>query len=122
MLDGRRTSPRRGKGLLTTEEAGQVRGWIAAGTPDRLGMPFALWTRHSVRELIGRRFAKRLGLTPVQLYLQRWGMSPQKPLVRAKECSPAAIQSWLERDCPAIAKRAKSQRAMICWGSLARGP
>jgi hypothetical protein len=43
-------------------------------------------------------------------------MSPPKPLVRAKQRSPAAIQKWLEWDYPAIAKRAKSQRAMICWG------
>src|SRR5439155_6255331 len=36
LLDGRRVSPRRGEGLLTAEEAGKVRGWIAEGTPDRL--------------------------------------------------------------------------------------
>ena len=45
LLDGRRVSPRRGKGLLTGDEARQVRGWIAEGTPDRLGLPFALWSR-----------------------------------------------------------------------------
>jgi transposase len=44
LLDGRRVSPRRGKGLLTAAEAEEVRGWIADGTPDRLGLPFALWT------------------------------------------------------------------------------
>ncbi|HEX3206137.1 MAG TPA: IS630 family transposase [Propionibacteriaceae bacterium] len=36
--------------------------------------------------------------------------------MRAKERSPAAIQKWLAWDYPAIAKRAKVQRAMICWG------
>ncbi len=60
-------------------------------------MPFALWTSRAVRELIERRFGKRLGLSTVRLSLQRWGMTPQKPLVRAKERSPAAIQAWLER-------------------------
>jgi hypothetical protein len=109
-------SPRLGKGLLTEDEARQARDWITGTTPEQQGLPWALWTRRAVRELIERRLGKRLGLTTVQLYLQRWGMSPQKPLVRAKERSPAAIQSWLERDYPAIAKRAKSQRAMICWG------
>jgi transposase len=44
VLDGRRVSPRRGKGLLTAEQAGQIRGWIAEGAPDGLGLPFALWT------------------------------------------------------------------------------
>ena len=52
----------------------------------------------------------------MRLYLRRWGMTPQKPLVRAKERSPAAIQAWLERDYPATAKRAKAARAVIYWG------
>src|SRR5689334_11807846 len=116
LLDGRRVSPRRGKGLLTAEEAGKVRGWIAEGTPDRLGLPFALWTSRAVRELVERRLAKRLGLSTVPLYLRRWGMTPQKPLVRAKQRRPAAIAAWLERDYPAIARRAKRTRAVICWG------
>src|ERR671938_1617687 len=116
LLDGRRVSPRRGEGPLTAEGAGKVRGWIAEGTPDRLGLPFALWTSRPVRELIERRLAKRLGLSTVPLYLRRWGMTPQKPLVRAKERSPAAIQAWLERDYPAIAKRAKTVRGVIYWG------
>jgi transposase len=116
VLDGRRVSPRRGKGRLTAEEAGQVRGWIAEGTPDRLDLPFALWTSRAVRELIERRLAKRLGLSTVPLYLWRWGMTPQKPLTRAKERSPAAIEAWLERDYPAIAKRAEAERAVIYWG------
>ena len=66
--------------------------------------------------LIERRLAKRLGLSTVQLYLKRWGMTPQKPLVRAKERSPAAIAAWLETAYPAIAKRAKAARAVIYWG------
>jgi transposase len=119
VLDGRRVSPRRGKGLLTAEEAGQVRGWIADGTPDGLGLPFALWTSRAVRELVERCLGKRLAPSTVRLYLQRWGMTPQKPLVRAKERSPAAIAAWLERDYPAIAKRAKAARAVIYWGDEA---
>src|SRR3712207_5052582 len=116
VLDGRRVSPRRGKGLLTAAEADKVRGWIAAGTPDALGLPFALWTGRAVRELVERRSGKRLGLSTMRLYLQRWGMTPQKPLARARERSPAAIQAWLERDYPAITKRARAQRAVIYWG------
>src|SRR5919199_5252655 len=95
VLDGRRVSPRRGRGVLTAEEADKVRSWIAEGTPDQLDLPFALWTGRAVRELIERRFAKRLGLSTVPLYLRRWGLTPQKPLMRAKERSPAAIATWL---------------------------
>jgi transposase len=116
LLDGRRVSSRRGKGILSADEAGQVRAWIVERTPDQLGLPFALWTSRAVRELIARRLAKRLGPTAVQLYLRRWGLTPQKPLVRAKERQPAAIAAWLGTTYPAIAKRARAARAVIYWG------
>ncbi len=116
VLDGRRVSPRRGKGALSAEEAGQVRAWIVEQTPDELGLPFALWTSRTVRELIERRLGKRLGPTAVQLYLRRWGLTPQKPLVRAKERQPAAIAAWLATSYPAIARRARAARAVIYWG------
>jgi transposase len=124
VLDGRRVSPRRGKGLLTADEVGKVRGWIADRTPDQRKLPFALalrapyrqWTSRAVRELIELQFGKRLGLSTVQLDRQRWGMAPQNPLARAKERLPAAIEAWLESSYPAIAKRAKVLRAVIYWG------
>jgi transposase len=116
LLDGRRVSSRRGKGISSAEEAGQVRAWIVEQTPDQLGLPFALWTSRAVRELIEQRFEKRLGLTAVQLHLQRWGLTPQKPLVRAKERQPAAIAAWLGTTYPAIARRARAARAVIYGG------
>src|SRR3954451_19939664 len=75
-----------------------------------------LWTSRAVRELVERRLGKRLGLSTVPLYLRRWGMTPQKPLVRAKERSPAAVAVWLELDYPAIARRARAAGAVIHWG------
>ena len=116
VLDGRRVSPRRGKGLLTAEEAGKIQGWIRDRTPDQLKLPFALWTSRAVRDLITLRLGKTLGLSTVQLCLQRWGMTPQKPLARARERSPTAVAAWLETAYPAIAKRAKAEGAAIYWG------
>jgi transposase len=116
VLDGRRVSPRRGKGRLTAEEAGQVQGWIRDRTPDQLKLPFALWTSRAVRDLIALRFGKTLGLSTVQLYLQRWNMTPQKPLARARERRPGVVAAWLEQHYPAIAERAKAERAAIYWG------
>jgi transposase len=116
VLDGRRVSPRRGKGRLTVDEAGQVQGWIRDRMPDQLKLPFALWTSRAVRDLITLRFGKQLALSTVQLYLRRWEMTPQKPLARAKERSPTAIAAWLETAYPAIAQRAKAEGAAIYWG------
>ena len=109
MLDGRRVSPRRGKGALSADEASQVQAWIVAQTPDQLGLPFGLWTSRAVRELIARRLAKRLGRTAVQLCLRRWGLTPQKPLARAKERQPTAIAAWLATTYPALAKARQGQ-------------
>src|SRR3954447_20777825 len=79
LLDGRRVSPRRGKGLLAAEEAGKVRGWVAERTPDRPGLPFALWASRAVRELIERRLAKRLRLGAGQPYPRRRGGKAPEP-------------------------------------------
>src|SRR5271166_39485 len=115
LLD-RRISPRKGKGLLTAAEARRVQGWIKDKCPEQLKLPYALWTAGVVRELIRRRLGKHLGLSTVQLYLLRWGFTPQKPLSRATQRSNAAIRHWLDREYPKIARRAKREKALIYWG------
>jgi hypothetical protein len=42
--------------------------------------------------------------------------TPQKPLSRATQRYDAAIQHWLGREYPNIARRAKRQKAVIYWG------
>jgi len=116
LLDGRRVSARKGRGLLTQAEANRVQAWIIDRCPEQLKLPFALWTSGIVRELIRRRLGKELGLSTVQLYLARWGLTPQKPLSRATQRSDAAIARWLEKEYPKIARRAKREKALIYWG------
>ena len=50
-------------------------------------------------------------------YLTRWGFTPQKPIKRAYEQSPAAMQAWLKGEYPAIEQRARSEGAEIDWGN-----
>jgi transposase len=49
-------------------------------------------------------------------YLKRWGFSPQKPIKRAYEQSPKAVQSWLDHAYLAIEARAQAEGAEIAWG------
>jgi hypothetical protein len=44
------------------------------------------------------------------------GMTPQKPLARARERQPAAIAAWVLQHYPALARRAKAAGAAIYWG------
>ena len=116
VLDGRRVSPRRGKGLLDGGGGGQGPGLDRR--PDAGPAEAAVRPVDQPRGARPDRAALRqaLGLSTVQLYLQRWGMTPQKPLARARQRSPAAIAAWLEQHYPAIAKRAKAEGAAIYWG------
>jgi len=116
LLDGRRMSPRKGKGRLTAKEAVRVQRWIRDKCPDQLKLPYVLWTAPVVRDLIHVRLGKNLGLSTVQLYLRRWNFTPQKPLKRATQRSPEAIRRWLEEEYPRIARRAKREKAHIYWG------
>ena len=79
-------------------------------------MEFALWSRPAVRELIERDFGLKLSVRAVGDYLARWGFTPQKPIKKAYEQRPEAVQAWLEDEYPAIEARAKREGAEIHWG------
>ncbi len=101
---------------LKPHQAATVVRLIADRCPDQLKLPFALWTREAVRELIRRRFGVRLSVWTVGRYLRRWGFTPQKPLRRAYERDPVAVRRWLQREYPAIRAGARRAQATLFWG------
>jgi transposase len=108
-------APGHGRFLDADQEA-EVRELIRRHTPDELGLPFALWSRAAVRELVLRGFGVRLAVRSMGTYLARWGFTAQKPLRRAYEQDPAAVRRWLRRDYPRIAARAKTEGGTVFWG------
>jgi transposase len=87
--------------------------------PDQLKLPFALWTREAVGNLIEHQFGIKLAIRSVGNYLKRWGFTPQKPLRRAYERQEKAVKIWLEETYPKIAARAKAEKVEIHWGDEA---
>jgi transposase len=102
--------------FLDADQEAEARDLIRRHTPDELDLPFALWSRAAVRELIWQCFGVRLAVRTMGTYLARWGFTAQKPLRRAYEQDPAAVRRWLRRDYPAIAARAKAEGGTIFWG------
>jgi transposase len=101
--------------LTPTQEA-QVFRWITGSDPRQYGLDFGLWTRSIVVELIEKIFGIRLGLTAVGELLAKLGLTPQKPLQRAYQRDPEAIEKWRREIFPAIAKQAKADGAeMFFW-------
>lgn len=108
---GRRHSSR-----LAPHEAATTVRLLTQKCPDQLGLPFALWTRASVGQLLEQRYGISVSVWTVGRYLKRWGLTPQKPLRRAYEQDPKAVKQWLEVDYPAIVKLARQEGAEIHWG------
>jgi transposase len=113
LRDGRRVSSRKDSGILSVSDARRVHRCIRDKMPDQMKPPFALWTAQAVRELIYQKFGKTLGLSPMPLYLKRWGFTAQKSLTRATSRDPQRIAARLRSNNPRIAARAKREKAAI---------
>jgi len=111
----RRGRPR-GTGTLLPWQAAQTARTVVDRCPDQLKLPFWLWTREAVAELIARRYGVKPSVWTVGRMLRRWGFTPQKPVRRALEQNPKEVRRWLRETYPRIRAQAKRQRAEIYWG------
>jgi transposase len=109
---GRREGEKR---LLSKGQEREVLVLIKDKCPDQLKLPYALWTRKAVQELIKSRFGVAVAIRTIGEYLKRWGYTPQKPIRRAYEQQPAEVQKWLKQKYPLIKARAKQEKAEIQW-------
>lgn len=100
---------------LTPRQEQQVFRWVNGRDPRQYGLDFGLWTRRVVSELIEKKFGIKLGVTAVGELLARVGLTPQKPLQRAYQRDPQAIEQWQRQTYPAIARRAKREGADILF-------
>jgi transposase len=94
----------------------EVQKAICDKCPDQLKLPFALWTRIAVQQLIRQLWGMEVPIRTIGDYLNRWNFTPQKPLKRAYEQNPKAVQKWLDEEYPTIKQKAKKEDAEIHWG------
>jgi transposase len=98
---------------LTAPQKRQVFRWINGKNPLQYGFDFGLWTRAIVRELIIKKFGIRLSVTSVGTLLAELNLTPQKPLQRAYQRDPQAVQRWQRDTYPALVSRARREKAEI---------
>ena len=79
-------------------------------------LPFALWNRKAIKQVIWDLWSIRLALRTISDYMKRWGFTPQKPAKAAYERNPNAVQKWLDEEYPFIKKRAKLFGGEVYWG------
>lgn len=112
---GQRGRPKRVGAKLNAEQEKKIRALIIEKNPKQLKFDFALWTRRAVKALIKRECKVDLSLSTVGVYLRSWGMSVQRPALRAIEQDEDRVKQWKETEYPAIALRAKKENAIIYW-------
>jgi len=116
-LNARRKGPAKGtRTLLTPKQAMMIRQLIIDKCPEQLKLPFFLWSREAVQELILRKCNVAVSINTAGNYLRAWGFTVQKPVRRAYEQNATAVQRWLAEEYPALVKRAKAEKAVIYWG------
>ena len=104
-----------GRSLTAAQEA-SIQHTIIDKRPEQLKMDFFLWSRAAVGQLIEQEFGIKLHVRSVGKYLTRWGFTTQKPIKRAYEQNPEAVQAWLQGEYPGIEERARREGAEIHWG------
>lgn len=101
------------KSALSPKQKLQVRRWINGRDPRHYGFDFGLWTRKIVSALIEQKCGVTLGMTAVGRLLYQLDITPQKPLRRAYERDPVAIEQWTTEVFPRLRTRAKRRGAKI---------
>jgi transposase len=82
--------------LLTPEQEIQIQRALIDHCPEQLKMDFCLWSRAAVMQLIEQDYGIALPVRTIGKYLRRWGFTPQKPIKKAYEQRPEAVQAWLD--------------------------
>ena len=101
---------------LTLAQEFWVRETVIGQNPKQQRLPFALWTRRAIRELLRQEFGLELSDRLVGKYLKRWGFTPQRPIKRALEQQPEKVQAWLQDTYPALVAKARAEGAVIYFG------
>jgi transposase len=115
-LPGGRTGRPLGSGrFLSDLQAQRIQECIDNHSPQQLGIPYALWTRRAVVELIRQEFGIELAERTVGQYLRRWGYTSKKPARHAKKQDPDEVQQWMEETYPTIEAQAEREDAEILW-------
>jgi transposase len=92
---------------------------IVGRDPRQLQFEFALWTREMIREVIRREFGVALSVVSVGRLLRKLGLSPQRPLHRAYQQDPEAVERWKRETYPVIRGQAEAAGAVIYFADEA---
>lgn len=116
LLKAKKQGKPKSEGKLKPWQCAQIAKIVIDRNPEQLKLPFSLWTREAVANLIKNKFGITLSRWTVGRYLKKWGFTPQKPLKKAYEQDSKTVDKWLKENYPTIKEKARKEKATIYWG------
>ena len=104
------------KRKLTPDQEKEIQKSIIDKFPDQMKLSFALWTRAAIQQLIRNKFGIDIPLRSISNYLDRWGMTCQRPTKRAYSQDNVKLKKFMHETYPKIVEKAKKEDATIYWG------
>ena len=104
---------------LGTSEVRWIYRTVVGKNPLQLKFRFALWTREMIRDLIKRKYGISMSVVSVGRLLAKLGLTCQRPLFRAYQQDPDAVNQWMKDEFPKIAAQAKAERASVFFADEA---
>ena len=77
--------------VLTEEEERKVRKAVEENIPEDFGISGKLWTLGRTREYIQKELRKSIHERTLSDYMERWGLSCQRPAKRARKQNPKGM-------------------------------
>lgn len=112
--DALRSGPKSGRPpKLDGSQIAWIYNTVTEKDPQQLKLPFALWTCGMIANVIKKELGVDLSISSVSRLLRQLGLSPQKPLRRAYQQNPEAVDEWKKKVFPEIKKKAKKLGATI---------
>ena len=104
------------KRSLTPQQEKEIQRIIIDKCPDQVKIAACLWTRAAIQKLIKDKYGITIPLRSISNYLERWGMTCQRPTKKAYSQDDVKLKAFMNETYPAIAAKAKKESAEIYWG------
>ena len=113
---GLETKPIKGRPPLLPDKYADALRDLIKTNPLQLNFHDALWTREMIQDLLERHFKVSVSIRTVGNILKRFGITVQRPRLKAYEQDEEAVRLWLDEQWPAIRREAKQANAVVYFG------
>ena len=107
--------PRNSKKILTPEQEKKIQETVLNTTPSDHKLSGFLWSMRNLIAVIALFYGINIKRSTLAVYTDRWGYTPQRPIIYNRKQNPKEVEEWLTVTYPKIKQRAKNENAEIFW-------